>query len=78
METMMTRHTTMMVGPTGVGKTTVIEGLQRSLEIQDLTTVNIYMLNPKAQSLVELYGEMDPQTRDWTDGILSYLFKVAN
>lgn len=27
---------------------------------------------------MELYGEMDPQTRDWTDGILSYLFKIAN
>jgi len=21
---------------------------------------------------------MDPQTRDWTDGVLSHIFKVAN
>lgn len=36
------------------------------------------MINPKAQTLLELYGVMDPQTRDWTDGILSKYFKIAN
>ena len=35
-------------------------------------------LNPKAQELHELYGVMDPQTRDWQDGVLSHIFKVAN
>ena len=28
--------------------------------------VKMYVLNPKAQPLNELYGEMDPVTRDWT------------
>ena len=28
----------------------------------------MFVLNPKAQPLNELYGEMDPVTRDWTDG----------
>lgn len=76
-ETMNTRHTTMVVGPTGAGKTTVIEGLKRARESNG-NKVNIYILDPKAQSFVELYGVMDLQTREWTDGVLSHIFKVAN
>ena len=34
--------------------------------------------NPKAQPLNELYGVMDPVTRDWTDGVLSRLFRELN
>jgi dynein heavy chain, axonemal len=40
--------------------------------------VKMSVLNPKAQPLNELYGEMDPVTRDWTDGILSKLFRELN
>ncbi|KAG7265791.1 LOW QUALITY PROTEIN: hypothetical protein CRUP_036669 [Coryphaenoides rupestris] len=49
-ETMMTRHTTMV----------------------------LYALNPKAMSVIELYGILDPVTRDWTDGILSNIFRDIN
>jgi dynein heavy chain len=38
----------------------------------------MHVLNAKAQPLHELYGEMDPITRDWTDGILSKLFRELN
>uniref|UniRef100_A0A3B5MFT0 Dynein heavy chain hydrolytic ATP-binding dynein motor region domain-containing protein n=1 Tax=Xiphophorus couchianus TaxID=32473 RepID=A0A3B5MFT0_9TELE len=69
-ETMMTRHTTMVVGPTGGGKSVVIStmGLQTKL----------YPLNSKAMSVIELYGVLDPDTRDWTDGILSNIFREIN
>jgi dynein heavy chain len=77
-ETMLTRHTTMVVGPTSVGKTTIIELLQKSQTIPGQSAVSIYPINPKAQTLLELYGDMDIQTRDWTDGILSKIFKMAN
>jgi hypothetical protein len=35
---------------------------------------------PQAQAmpLGELYGVMDPVTRDWTDGVLSKLFRELN
>jgi len=39
-ETMLTRHTTMVVGPTGAGKSTVIEILKR------VDSVQIYYINP--------------------------------
>lgn len=38
----------------------------------------LYPLNPKATSVDELYGSFDPETRDWTDGIFSKLFREIN
>ncbi|XP_030756931.1 dynein heavy chain 10, axonemal [Sitophilus oryzae] len=76
-ETMMTRHSTMVVGPTGGGKTVVINALARAQTILGLPT-KIYTLNPKACSVIELYGILDPLTRDWTDGLLSNIFRDMN
>uniref|UniRef100_A0A8B9GID6 Dynein heavy chain hydrolytic ATP-binding dynein motor region domain-containing protein n=1 Tax=Amazona collaria TaxID=241587 RepID=A0A8B9GID6_9PSIT len=68
-ETMLTRHTTMVVGPTGGGKSVVINALLH---------YSLYTLNPKAMSVIELYGNLDPTTRDWTDGVLSNIFREIN
>ena len=38
----------------------------------------MYALNSKAMSVIELYGILDPVTRDWTDGILSNIFRDIN
>lgn len=38
----------------------------------------MYPLNPKAMTVTELYGVLDPDTRDWTDGILSNIFRDIN
>lgn len=35
-------------------------------------------MNPKACSVIELYGILDPITRDWTDGLLSNIFREIN
>ncbi|XP_066511362.1 dynein axonemal heavy chain 10-like isoform X1 [Hoplias malabaricus] len=76
-ETMMTRHTTMVVGPTGGGKSVVINTLCQAQTRLGLLT-KMYSLNPKAMSVIELYGVLDPLTRDWTDGILSNIFRDIN
>ncbi|KAJ8963302.1 hypothetical protein NQ318_018771 [Aromia moschata] len=76
-ETMMTRHSTMLVGPTGGGKTVVINTLAKAQTAMGLVT-KIYTLNPKACSVIELYGILDPVTRDWTDGLLSNIFREMN
>lgn len=76
-ETMMTRHTTMIVGPTGGGKSVVINTLCQAQTKMGLQT-KLYPLNPKAMSVIELYGILDPDTRDWTDGILSNIFREIN
>ena len=41
-------------------------------------TTKLYTMNPKACSVVELYGILDPITRDWTDGLLSNIFREIN
>jgi len=69
---MLTRHTTMVVGPTGSGKSTVIEILKR------VESATIFCMNPKAITVNELYGVMDMQTREWKDGLLSKTFRIAN
>lgn len=38
----------------------------------------LHTLNPKACSVIELYGILDPITRDWTDGLLSNIFRDLN
>ncbi|CAM9933944.1 unnamed protein product, partial [Phaeothamnion confervicola] len=77
-ETQLVRHTTMIVGPTGGGKSTVLEVLRSARLAAEGVTVRPYVLNPKKQPLAELYGVMDPVTRDWTDGVLSKLFRELN
>ncbi|XP_037672459.1 dynein heavy chain 10, axonemal isoform X6 [Choloepus didactylus] len=76
-ETMLTRHTTMVVGPTGGGKSVVINALCQAQTKLGLLT-KLYILNPKAVSVIELYGILDPTTRDWTDGVLSNIFREIN
>ncbi|XP_078523750.1 dynein axonemal heavy chain 10 isoform X2 [Lissotriton helveticus] len=76
-ETMLTRHTTMVVGPTGGGKSVVINTLGHAQTRLGLVT-RLYTLNPKAMSVIELYGILDPTTRDWTDGVLSNIFRDIN
>ncbi|XP_063098622.1 dynein axonemal heavy chain 2 isoform X7 [Cavia porcellus] len=82
-ETKNSRHSTMIVGNTGSGKTTCWRVLQASLSSlcragdPNFNIVREFPLNPKALSLGELYGEYDLNTNEWTDGILSSVMRVA-
>lgn len=77
-ETMQTRHTTMVVGPTGAGKSVIINTLAAALKDEVGGPTSIYTINPKMITLNELYGVLDPDSRDWTDGLLSKIFKDIN
>jgi dynein heavy chain, axonemal len=76
-ETMITRHTTMVVGQTGGGKSVIINTLARAQTSLGKST-KLHVINPKAIRVSELYGVLDPETRDWTDGLLSSLFREVN
>ncbi|XP_025092040.1 dynein heavy chain 10, axonemal-like isoform X1 [Pomacea canaliculata] len=76
-ETMLTRHCTMIVGPTGGGKSVVINTLCQA-QTKLGTPTKLFVINPKERSVIELYGVLDPSTRDWTDGLLSNIFREIN
>lgn len=75
---MLTRHTSMVVGPTGAGKSVIIDTLAKSLKGFLGSTTVTHVINPKMVTLNELYGVLDPDSRDWTDGLLSRIFKDIN
>jgi dynein heavy chain len=77
-ETTSTRHTTMVVGPTGGGKSVIINTLATALEMGDGIKTKIDTLNAKSITLKELYGVLDKDSRDWTDGLLSKIYRHAN
>lgn len=61
----------------GAGKSVIIDVLAKAQTKLGVAT-KIYTLNPKAVTVNELYGVLDPATRDWTDGLLSNIFREVN
>jgi dynein heavy chain len=85
-EMIVVRHGLMVVGPTGGGKTENINVLKNSLgdlKRQGKTgfayeKVIIYQLNPKSITMGQMYGAFDPNTREWQDGIMSTMYRLAS
>jgi dynein heavy chain len=73
-EVLITRHTVMVVGQTGGGKSVILNTLARAQTSMGCRTT-LHTLNPKAITVAELYGVLDKDTRDWTDGLLSSMFR---
>eukprot|EP00965_Chrysotila_dentata_P088990 2937743-Pleurochrysis_carterae.AAC.1 len=72
----------MTVGPAGGGKTAARDMLTRAMTKLDgvnekYSTVRQWILNPKAITMGQLYGEFDENTHEWTDGILCVLYRSA-
>ncbi|KAJ3242061.1 Dynein heavy chain 2, axonemal [Chytriomyces hyalinus] len=82
-ETKQSRHGVMVVGATGVGKSTVWKMLQATLcklskaKPESYVSVKTFVINPKALSLGELYGEVNIASNEWTDGVLSNVMRTA-
>ena len=60
-----------LVGPPGSGKTSLLNVLKKAIQLMEVTVVQ-HTVNPKAIPRGQLLGFMDPDTREWTDGVLSY------
>lgn len=60
----------MVVGKSGTGKTTLINALRQTLmrEGQQIRTITI---SPKSMPLKHLLGQLDEDTRQWRDGVLT-------
>eukprot|EP00727_Mastigamoeba_balamuthi_P008592 m51a1_g4355 putative cytoplasmic dynein 2 heavy chain 1 (4311) ;mRNA; f:228679-242475 len=69
-ENLKQRMGVVVVGPSGCGKSTLWRTLRAAL-LELKVQLNQYTMNPKAIARQQLLGHMDPDTREWTDGILT-------
>ena len=69
------QHGVMLVGPTGCGKSAAWELLLTALYEVDGTKGESYIIDPKAISKEELYGNLDNTTMEWTDGIFTHILR---
>jgi dynein heavy chain 1 len=68
-------HGLMLVGPSGTGKSTAWTILLEALRRFEKREATAYVIDPKAISKAELYGFLDPDTRAWTDGVLTSIIR---
>ncbi len=82
-ETFNVRFGVMIVGSANSGKTTCTEILAKGLTAlnkKDNTNLSYrsikrHILNPKAISMGELYGEINELTQEWNDGLASSIMR---
>jgi len=74
-DTIQVRHGLMIVGPTGGGKSSNYKTLAHAMtsirHLDKFEKVNYHILNPKSITMGQLYGDFDPQTTEWQDGVLA-------
>ena len=68
------RHSAFIIGAEGTGKTVTWKTLLKTYQNQKKKPV-CTDLNPKAVSNDELYGVMNPTTREWRDGLFSTIMR---
>jgi dynein heavy chain len=84
-ETFNVRFGVMIVGPTGAGKTTCYETLEKTMIImrerndksEVFQNVKKIVLNPKSISMGEMYGEVNEVSQEWKDGLASKYMRNA-
>ncbi|XP_069510616.1 dynein axonemal heavy chain 9 [Ambystoma mexicanum] len=77
-ELLAVRHSVFIVGNAGTGKSQVLKSLNKTYQIMKRRPVWTD-LNPKAVTNDELFGIINPATREWKDGLFSSIMReLAN
>uniref|UniRef100_A0A182W9J8 Cytoplasmic dynein 2 heavy chain 1 n=1 Tax=Anopheles minimus TaxID=112268 RepID=A0A182W9J8_9DIPT len=66
-----------VIGPPQSGKTTIVALLKEALIAQG-QIIRIHTISPKSMNRVQLLGKLDPDTRQWTDGVLTSMAVAVN
>ena len=85
-DTLSVRFGVMLVGPTGSGKSACLKVLSDALtklrekasKDKRFQKVEMTIINPKCISMGELYGEVNPMTQDWKEGLASSIMRNAS
>ncbi|XP_059938624.1 dynein axonemal heavy chain 9 isoform X1 [Mesoplodon densirostris] len=73
-ELLAVRHSVFVVGSAGTGKSQVLRSLHKTYQIMKRRPVWTD-LNPKAVTSDELFGIINPATREWKDGLFSSVMR---
>jgi len=65
-----------LIGPSGCGKTTIWQVLKEAMKRLG-EDMHIHVMNPKSVSRTMLLGHMNPDTREFNDGILTSVSKTV-
>jgi dynein heavy chain len=76
-EILVVRHCMFIIGNPGCAKSTIWKVLAKTLTNDGMTTVTD-IVDPKAVTADELYGCMNPKTKEWKDGVLSVIMRDMN
>ncbi|VDM73118.1 unnamed protein product, partial [Strongylus vulgaris] len=68
-------HGLMLVGASGSGKTMAWKVLLKALERHEKIEGVAHVIDAKAMSKDALYGVLDPNTREWTDGLFTSVIR---
>ncbi|KAK6461715.1 hypothetical protein DFJ63DRAFT_288581 [Scheffersomyces coipomensis] len=68
-------HGIMLVGDSGTGKSTVWRSVLSAIAMKENTESLSYIIDSKVLSKDQLYGFLDPVTREWTDGLFTEILR---
>jgi len=69
-------HGFMLVGPPSTGKSSARSILMKSMAFLDGIEGQSYIINPKTITKDILFGYLDPQTREWNDGVFTRILRT--